>query len=226
MPINYCLPIIKSDKSEVLEAIRRNDAEYGYFEVWLDYIDEVNETFIKQLIDQAGKKLILLFRRQNLETIKMPLERRLDILRLADKTAVLIDLDITTQSAELDYIRENNLTFKTIVSYHDYEQTPDTMRLEAIIDTMNGYRPGIYKLAALCGSREDALRLLQQLLAFRARGQAAIVLGMGEAGLVTRIFGSLWGNEMAFAPVSEHEQSAPGQLTRRQLETVFKELGA
>jgi 3-dehydroquinate dehydratase-1 len=225
MSVNYCLPIIKSDKAEILETIRLNEAKYSYFEVWLDYVNGVDEVFIKQLADVAGEKLVLLFRRQNLEPINMPAEQRFGILKLLDKTPLLVDLDITTQAAELDYIRDNNLTLKTIASYHDYEQTPDTARLEAIIGTMDKYRPDIYKLAALCGSSEDALRLLQQLLAFKTRGQAAIVLGMGEAGLVTRVFGALWGNAMTFAPLTAQEQSAPGQLTRRQLEAVFKELG-
>jgi|SRR5665213_2153103 len=225
MRIDYCLPIIKGAKADVLETIRNNDVEYSYFEVWLDYVDGVDEAFINQLVELAGKKLVLLFRRQNLEPINMPAEQRFDILSQLDKTPVLVDLDITTQLAELDYARGHNLTLKTIVSYHNYEQTPDSARLEAIIGTIGGYQPDIYKLAALCGSSEDALRLLQQLLAFTAQDQAAIVLGMGEPGLVTRVFGALWGNAMTFAPLIKQEQSAPGQLTRRQLEAVFKELG-
>ena len=47
---------------------------------------------------------------------------------------------------------------------------------------------------------------------------------MGEFGVVSRVFGALWGNEMTFAPAVKTEQSAPGQLTRSQLENIFKEL--
>jgi len=224
MAIAYCLPVIKSGKSDILETIQ-NNGSYSYFEVWLDYASEIDEVFIKQLIGLAGEKLILLFRRQNLEPIKMPLERRLDILKLVDKTGAAVDLDITTQTAELDYVRGNGLEIKTIVSYHDYQRTPDTVRLEAIVATMEAYRPDIYKLAVRCGSHEDSLGLLRQLLALKAKGRAAIVLGMGEAGLVTRVFGALWGNEMTFAPLAKGEESAPGQLTRRQFEAIFKELG-
>ncbi len=112
----------------------------------------------------------------------------------------------------------------TIVSYHDYEQTPSAVQLQAIIDTMDEYQPAIYKLATLCNSQEDSLRLLRQLLELKAKGFRAIVLGMGEFGAITRVFGALWDNEMTFAPNKKAEQSAPGQLTRSQLQAILTEL--
>lgn len=47
---------------------------------------------------------------------------------------------------------------------------------------------------------------------------------MGEFGIITRIFGTIWGNEMIFAPKSIEGASAPGQLTKKQLEDIFKAL--
>lgn len=220
----YCLPIIKADSAEVLETIRANSDDYSYFEVWLDYVDNADEAFVGRLVKLLGDRLIVLFRRQKLEKIKMPLKARLDIIKSLAKSPAWVDLDVTTQIAELDFIQTSNLPVKTIVSYHDYQQTPDSVRLEAIIDTMEKYRPGIFKLATLCNSREDAVRLLERLLAFKAQGRAAIVSGMGEAGAVTKVFGALWGNEMTFAPLTKAGQSAPNQLTRQQLENIFKEL--
>ena len=226
MRISYCLPIIKPSRAKVLAAIREHDDGYNYFEVWLDYVDGVDEAFIKQLVDLAGGRLVLLFRRQELETVKMPLEQRFDILELLSGTDVLVDLDVTTQTEELNYARDHNLRLNKLVSYHNYRATPNTVQLDEIVATMDGYRPGIYKLATQCDSAEDALRLLERLLALKANGHRAIVLGMGEFGRVTRVFGALWGNEMTFAPLTEADASAPGQLTRNQLETVFKELGS
>jgi 3-dehydroquinate dehydratase type I len=116
------------------------------------------------------------------------------------------------------------LKVNLIASYHNYQETPDTLQLRRIIDIMKPYRPAVYKLSTLCQTEEDALRLLQQLLELKAKGVRAIVSGMGGPGAVTRVFGALWGNEMVFAPLSEEGRSAPGQLTRQQLETIFKEL--
>jgi 3-dehydroquinate dehydratase len=60
----------------------------------------------------------------------------------------------------------------------------------------------------------------------KTKGVRYIVSGMGGYGVVTRVFGTLWGNEMVFAPRSKDGRSAEGQLTRQQLESIFKELGA
>lgn len=220
----YCLPIIKSKKKEVLEVIHSNIADYSYFEIWLDYIDDLDETFIKELMELLQEKLILLFRRQNLEKVKMELEKRIRVISLLENSESLVDLDVFDQKDELEHIKNTQLEVKTIVSYHNYEKTPESEKLKEILDTMNKYKPTIYKVATMCTKEIDALRLLQFLLELKERNLKYIVLGMGKFGMITRIFGTLWGNEMIFAPRVAIGQSAPGQLTREQLEAIFIEL--
>lgn len=222
--IKYCLPLIKPSKQEALEAIQANDSKYSYFEVWLDYVADVDEAFVKQLVETLQGRLVILFRRQQLQPIKMSLEKRYAILEQLSGSPVLVDLDVTNQTDELNYIRDHNLQLKTIVSYHNYQQTPDRVQIETILDTIKGYQPSIYKLATQCTSRQDALRLLEYLLELKSQDRRVIVSGMGEFGVVSRVFGALWGNEMTFAPAVKTEKSAPGQLTRGQLENIFKEL--
>ena len=224
MQPRYCLPIIKSRQEDVLEDMDNNLAGYSYFEVWLDYIFRCDEAFVTRLAKLLGDKLILVFRRQNLDAIVMGLDTRLKILDVLHDTNVLVDLDITSQLEELEHIKKQGLKIKTIVSYHDYQQTTDSLQLETIIDTMDQYQPVIYKVATMCNNREDSLRLLQLLLKLKVRDRTAIIIGMGEPGTITRVFGALWGNEMTFAPLTAAEQSAPGQLTKAQMENIFKEL--
>ncbi|OGK21313.1 hypothetical protein A3C23_02280 [Candidatus Roizmanbacteria bacterium RIFCSPHIGHO2_02_FULL_37_13b] len=220
MKKNYCLPIIRNKKSEVLEVVHTNITGYSYFEVWLDYIDDVDEMFIKQLM-VLKEKLILLFRRQNLEKAKMGSTKKIKFISLLEGSQSFIDLDIFDQKEELEYIKNKKLNIKKIVSYHNYKKTVENNTLKKIVDTMNTYKPSIYKIATMCTEQMDALRLLRLLLQFKKRNLKYIVLGMGEFGIITRIFGSLWGNEMIFAPRQDNEQSAPGQLTKDQLEVIF-----
>ncbi len=224
MSATYCLPIVKKKPQEVLQTIQANLTDYRYFEVWLDYIETADEAFITELIDMLGDRLIVLFRRQNLDPMTMVPEQRQAILTMLSNKAARLDLDIITQRVELDYIRQQALVINTIVSYHNYQETPSTVQLQSIIDTMKPYQPAIYKLAGLCKGPEDSLRLLQLLLDLKAQSLPAIIIGMGEHGLVTRIFGNLWGNAMIFAPRDMSGQTAPGQLTRENLETIFKAL--
>lgn len=220
----YCLPIIKNKKDEIVEIIRSHKNDYGYFEVWLDYVDDLNEAFLRQLVELLHEKGIVVFRRQHLEKVTMNPEKRRQIISFLENPALLIDLDIFDQRDELEYVKKARLKVNTIISYHNYEKTPDDTTLREIIDMMSEYEPAIYKIATRCGDESDALRLLQLLIELKERKLKCIILGMGEMGIVTRIFGTLWGNEMIFAPKTTTEQSAPGQLTRDQLETIFKEL--
>lgn len=217
----YCLPIIKSTQAEVLATIQQHRQHYGAVEVWVDYITDLDTHFITRLIDELGAGLCVVFRRQNLEAITMPLAQRLELLETLDQTAAYADLDIANQQPELQHIASKKLQLNTIVSHHDYTQTPDDGALQKLITDMQRYQPTILKIACLCQHEQDALRLLQCQLDLRKQGQRCIMLGMGKAGLVTRIFGTLWGNALAFAPETLTEASAPGQLTRNQMQTIL-----
>ncbi|MBI4038447.1 type I 3-dehydroquinate dehydratase [Candidatus Daviesbacteria bacterium] len=225
MKIKYCLPIIKNTKEEVLQEVLQSLRSYDFFEVWVDYIENRDENFVQDLIGQFKEKLIIVSRRQNLEEVSMNLEKRLKIISLLENSQSMIDLDILMQKDELDQIKNKKMKVKTIISYHNYQETPDDSKLKEIIDTMKIYDPEVFKIATKCNNQKDALRLLGLLLAMKEKDVKAIILGMGESGIITRIFGTIWGNEMIFAPKNLAESSAPGQLTKEQLETIFRVLG-
>ena len=224
MKIQYCLPIIKSSKTDILKTINTNKNVYDFFEVWLDYINDLDKAFLENLAKDLGGKLIVVFRRQNYEKQHMDLEKRLIFISLFKNSPVLVDLDIVEQEKEIQYIKEDRLRINTLLSYHNYQKTPSDSTLRKIVDTMNIYKPTILKIAAMCNNKKDAIRLLGLTLELKDRGKNCIVLGMGEFGTITRIFGTLWGNEMIFAPKVVTEQSAPGQLTKSQLEVIFEQL--
>lgn len=224
MPLKYCLPIINKDKNNIIKTIRLNRAGYDFFEVWLDYISGLDAVFIETLEKLAKRKLIFLFRRKNLEPIKLSLEKRLAIISQLKNSASFIDLDISSQRGELDYIKANRLSIKTIISYHNYQTTPPDAKLKTIIRAINAYRPAILKIAALCASHNDALRLLQLQLDLKNNQTKHIIIGMGKFGVITRIFGSLWGNEIIFAPQKASAQSAAGQFTKEKLEAILNNL--
>ena len=221
---NYCLPVIKNSKDEVLKKIDENINDYQFFEVWVDYIKGINNQFINDLAKRLKDKLIFVFRRQNLENTQLDYKKRLDIINSLENTQVLIDLDINTQQQELAFIRQNKLSNKVIASYHNYTLTPDKESLLKIIEQMKTSNPYIYKIACLCNSEDDSLILLELLLNLKSKNLKFIILGMGEKGIITRIFGSLWGNAVTFAPRMLEEKSALGQLTRGQMETIFSKI--
>ncbi|HBQ51153.1 TPA: shikimate dehydrogenase [Candidatus Daviesbacteria bacterium] len=221
MKINYCLPIIKSKTGQVLEMISKNQ-DYDFFEIWLDYIQDLDLNFILDLKNRYGKKIIFLFRRQNLEKPKMGFEKRKKIMDIISPSCFL-DLDIS-QKQDLKYLKNNSKKINLILSYHNYQETPSDQKLQEIIKKMVKQNADIYKITTFCNSQADAIRLVDLLSTLKEQKIKCIILGMGEKGVITRIAGVLLGNEINYAPTNTDNSSAVGQLTKDELEKILKNI--
>lgn len=222
MQDRYCLPIIKNGVKEVAQSIEANKQKYSFFELWLDYIEDLSDEAIMKLVEKYPGRLVLVFRRQNLEDIRMPVEKRLKLLEMLYGKDCLVDLDISCQKEDLDYAKAKGL--KTIVSYHNYEETPAGPKLSEIISTIRSYKPYTLKISTFCNETSDAYRLIGLKKDFLESGERHIVLGMGKEGEITRIFGALWGNELIFIPEAINEASAPGQITREDFDKIMERI--
>lgn len=175
-------------------------------------------------INEFPDRLVLLFRRLELQPINTPIEQRFEVVRALAASPCLFDFDVTSQREEIEFCHAERLPIKTILSFHDYQSTPSTARLEEIVERMQSERAAVVKFATMCRSRRDALRLIEFTLLLEEKGLQYIVLGMGEAGKIVRVVSSAWGNFMTFAPATASKASAPGQLTRTQLERILRDL--
>lgn len=245
MTTKYCLPIIKNSIIDIKKTIDQYPNYDGY-EVWVDYLDETYTVIPARLeslssifssLRDPGRarsplaRMTLCFRRLNGEPIHMPVEKRINIIDICKGKNIFIDCDIEQQNEDLEYIRilnyklkiKNNSKVSLIASYHNYKQTPAAIELNKIIKTMEQYNPEIYKIATFCQTPGDAVRLMQLLLQLKKEMKKAIVLGMGNYGKISRIFGAMYGNEITFTP-ENGEKSAPGQMTRDKISLMIKDL--
>jgi 3-dehydroquinate dehydratase-1 len=209
----------------VQRIVQENADRFRYLEVWLDHIDDLEPGFAASLVGMYPHRLIMVFRRQNLEPMKMSADLRCKILSTFARKQVLVDLDISVQAEEITRLQAERIALKTILSYHNYSFTPSDTELRSIIDRMQGWGAHIVKISTLCTIQRDALRLLSLLIDLREAGQKCIVLGMGKHGVITRVFGTVWGNELTFAPVEINSRSAAGQLTVDKLDSIIQALG-
>lgn len=221
----YCLPIIKPSRAEVEEVLKKNINKFRYAEVWLDYVEDIDPGFAASLVGHYPNRLVMVFRRRNLGAMKINADTRFKIISTLSRKQVLVDMDITSQVDEISRLQAARIPVKSILSYHNFSQTPSDTVLRSIVARMKGWNAHIIKVATHCTTQRDALRLLSLLIDLRESGQRAIVLGMGKHGVITRVFGSVWGNEMAFAPLDHTQRSAAGQLTVDKLDSIMQALG-
>jgi 3-dehydroquinate dehydratase type I len=220
----YCLPIQQQSLADVRSIIVTNSERYRFFELWIDLIEDLNFRELEDFIDENQGRLVVLFRRPNLDEIQLNREDRDRIIEFVADKDVYLDLDIATQDEDLEKVLALRKPFKTILSYHNYNYTPSDDEIERILERMDHARAHINKISTFCRTEYDALRLLKWCLDLRKEGKSYIMLGMGEHGAITRVFGSLWGNALVFAPNSDAQASAPGQLNYDSHEKIFSAL--
>ena len=217
-----CYPIVAPNLAAVRREIEREEHRYEAFEVWIEYLDHFAFEELQELLTHYGERLLILLRRKNLEPVQLPPAERRKVIELVGRSQAYLDLDVHTQQEDLGVLESLASRPKLIASAHHYEETPTDEQLLETIALMDSYAPAIYKLSAFCQIPDDALRLLKLGLQLLSAGKPSIVLGMGRHGAVTRIFGTLWSNELVFAPPRLEASSAPGQLSRDGLGTIFR----
>jgi 3-dehydroquinate dehydratase-1 len=116
-------------------------------------------------------------------------------------------------------IRHRSIT--SILSYHNFTSTPDTTDLDKIIAFTGTVAPDIIKIATVCTTSYDALRLLS--LPEKHPGQAMAVVGMGELGRTVRIVAPAFKSVLGYASVNA--AVAPGQLSVEELRTAWNLAG-
>lgn len=224
MAIRYCLPIQLQSHKAVREAARAA-TNFDFIEVWVSCIQNPDMDDIRRLMSEFTKKLILVLHPKHGQQQTLTPGEKIDILKLAAHSGVLVDLDITGALPVLEQMKREHIHPKLILSHHNFALTPNIQTLRNIIRRMDDWNPAVYKIATFCRNPDDAMVLLELLIELRKKNKSCIILGMGPSGAATRVFGTLWGNEMIFAPKTAASLSAPGQLTKRRLQIIFSTLG-
>jgi 3-dehydroquinate dehydratase type I len=148
-------------------------------------------------------------------------EDRIGILMDSIKLGVsFVDVEIETDEHMISALKDLTLQHKSevIISWHDFNSTPDKAILVSILESC--YRKGgdIAKIASMVNSREDMLRLLS----LYSEPGRKVIIGMGEMAGITRIAAPFLGAEFTFASSGKSEETAPGQLTVEELLTIYK----
>ena len=107
---------------------------------------------------------------------------------------------------------------KVIISYHDFETTPDTDVLNRIIEHSFEMGANYVKLAVTANSPADCARIMS----LYSQHDHIVAFAMGEVGKITRVAAPFLGAEFTFVSVDEAHLTAPGQLTASQMETMYR----
>lgn len=136
-------------------------------------------------------------------------------------------VDIETEAPE-DYLEElirdtADTGCKVIVSYHNFENTPDFEELSEIAETCLNQGGEIAKIAVTANSEADAAKLMSLYPYIRKKGDL-IAVAMGKTGTITRVAAPLLGAPFTFAVPEGSVPTAPGQLGYKEISDILVKL--
>ncbi|HEV3026713.1 MAG TPA: shikimate dehydrogenase [Planctomycetota bacterium] len=113
-----------------------------------------------------------------------------------------------------DFQRRNA---KLVVSYHDFEKTPED--LERIAKKMAALEPLLVKIACQTRSIADLARLVRLQKTFPS---PIAVIAMGEIGEPLRVLYHRYGGRLTFVSLKAGLESAPGQVTVEEMVRLYQ----
>ncbi|MDO5846659.1 MAG: type I 3-dehydroquinate dehydratase [Methanocorpusculum sp.] len=181
-----------TDPEEIPEAAA---AGAGALEFRLDLFKKIPDdlSFVRQ-----KQVTIVTFRGKSDE------ERRAIFARALAAGADYVDI-------EDDSILRSAFPGQTICSHHDFAKTPDTREILRILREAAEF--GIPKAAFFVRGLRDLLALAAAADEMKKTGRPFILIGMGEAGKITRVRASQLGSMLNYCALRPDAATAPGQLT-------------
>ncbi|MDR0815715.1 MAG: type I 3-dehydroquinate dehydratase [Bacteroidales bacterium] len=147
-------------------------------------------------------------------------ERTVQLSAAIRAGATYVDIEHESTDAYRKPLMElaKRLGTQVIISYHDFEKTPELSVLNGIIEQSQKKGADWVKLAVTANTAADAARIMS----LYERHDRLIAFAMGDAGKITRIAAPFLGAPFTFASIDEARITAPGQLTEAQMKIIFQ----
>ncbi len=130
-------------------------------------------------------------------------EKRINILYQCSDIVDYVDIELQTKDEYIELIQNTNA--KTIISYHDFDKTPDLNEIMYIVDKEHELGD-IAKVAFMPQNLEDTLTILAVL----SHCKDTIAISMGDLGSYTRVMASKFDSPITFAAGTD--VTASGQI--------------
>lgn len=138
-------------------------------------------------------------------------EREALITKLINLQPAYFDIEEDASPSFIEHLLKNYPSTKLIGSSHNFKFTPEKIPYDD--------RFHYFKFASYANSTLDSLRILEWI---RKHPQKVIGIAMGEHGIITRILAKSCGSALSFASLDEGSETAPGQMSYKELNEVYR----
>ena len=199
------IPIFQEKYEDVIEVARDCiDKGADVLEFRIDALKNPNIKDIKNTVSEINFPMIAT-NRINSEggSFKGTEDERIRILYECCDFVDYVDIELQCDDKYITEIHDTGV--KTIVSYHDFEKTPDLNEIMYIVNKEHELGD-IAKVAFMPQDLEDTLTILAVL----SHCENTIAISMGDLGSYTRVMASKFDSSITFAAGTD--VTAPGQI--------------
>lgn len=182
------------------------------FEIRKDLLNFTNEQY--QFLFSSSKPSIATFRVKNKDENQTIPFLKQSILWGAN----FVDIDYNTKpeikKEIVDFAHQNNC--QVIISYHDFETTPEQATMEHWIVDAQKQQADWVKIAVQTTCKSDLLKVISLYQKF----ENIIAFGMGKFGPISRLIALSFGAPFAYTSINKALQTAEGQLDYKTFDAI------
>jgi len=146
-------------------------------------------------------------------------ERIAELVKATELGASIVDIELATKNLS-EAIPLFKKRAKCLLSFHELNETPPLEKLKEIVQRQLQAGADICKVITTAQKFEDNLTVLQLISTFPET--KIVSFAMGPLGFTSRILCPLVGGDFTYASTAKGKESAPGQMTVRDLRKVYE----
>lgn len=208
---DICVSIGNTSFQNILQILE----EVGMAEIRIDLLDLMPNQL--EMVFSSHKNLVATCRQGRYDDA----QRASMLLRAIESGAAWVDLEIETpeewRKPLIDLARSKRC--KVIISWHCFGKTPSDSEMYSIVDSLYSAGADVAKIACLSNSRKDSARLMS----LYSKYNNLVAIGMGKAGVISRIASLELGAPFTFASIAD-DKTAPGQVDYIEMEKLINQI--
>ncbi len=225
MTIRVCVSIPPKTVDEALELIQEAEAQNAdLIEVRLDSLTEHDK--ISEIAKCTKTPLIATNKSvsQHGGFSGTETERQKILIDAAKNGFEYVDVDLETPKQKKLIKDIHDAGVKVIVSFHDFQKTPELQQLEKVLDEEVSLGADICKIITTAQTMKDNLTTLD-FVSKASKKVNLVCFAMGDLGTHSRLVSPVFGAFFTFASLNEKRKTAKGQLTIKEMQLAYDALG-
>jgi 3-dehydroquinate dehydratase type I len=151
-------------------------------------------------------------------------EQKQILLDAAKNGFEYVDVDLSTSNLKEFVTQASGYGAEVIVSFHDFNRTLKPAELNNVLEREIRAGADVCKIVATAQRVEDNLTLLN-FIAEAYNRTRIVCFAMGMQGKVSRLLSPLFGGFFTFASLEQGSETAPGQISIREMRQAYEPLG-